>query len=67
MRSERRAREAGRFAAEDVDLVAKSIKLAWRSKGDDVRLVHMLEAVAYAIQGNTAKLEEIRKVLASYG
>jgi hypothetical protein len=59
LRSKRKARESGRFAEEEVDLVAKSIELAWSSKRDRDRLIHMLEAVVYAIEG-------IRKVLASY-
>ena len=66
MRSKRKARESSRLAGDDIDLVGKSIRLAWSSKRHGDRLFHMLEAVAYAIQGNTAKLEEIRKVLASY-
>jgi hypothetical protein len=66
LRPERKAKESGRSAEEDIDLVAKSIKLAWSSKRADDRLIHSLEAVAYAIQGNTAKLEGIRRVLLSY-
>jgi hypothetical protein len=52
--------------APEVDLVMKSIQLAWTSEKGEERLAHMLQAAVYAIRENTAKLEEIRKVLASY-
>jgi hypothetical protein len=49
-----------------VDLVAKSIELAWSSKTAEERYAYMVEAVVYAIRENTHKLEEIAKTLASY-
>jgi hypothetical protein len=49
-----------------VDLVMKSIDLAWSSKTAEERYAHMVQAVVYAIRENIHKLEEIAKALASY-